>query len=209
MKEKIKKEPLTVDKIKLDLSDRLRYLPVIVDILLILMMIGLFAATVYKTFTDEMTKLKFYLCIGLIAVIGVLFAVCIVYLICLRCTVAKQRSMAKKGEFVIVQERLTVAGNAARFKGRVREKFDFFDWHKREVLFRFSGYGDYYLPNMKQYKWSERYAMSVEGMLNTSIIGDTFYLVIFKNDKKKTPVMIYNTKFFEYKEDDPWAWEDE
>ncbi len=47
------------------------------------------------------------------------------------------------------------------------------------------------------YEWSSLYNMSREGISNTSIIGDEFYLVILNNTHEIC--VAYNAKFFEYK----------
>ena len=47
------------------------------------------------------------------------------------------------------------------------------------------------------YEWSSLYNMSGDGISNTSVIGDEFYLIIL-NETQEICVA-YNTKFFEYK----------
>ena len=47
------------------------------------------------------------------------------------------------------------------------------------------------------YKWSDTYYMSLEGIYNTALEGDEFYVVERKLDGKVA--CIYNKKFFEYK----------
>ncbi len=61
----------------------------------------------------------------------------------------------------------------------------------------FKSFGDYRVPAQQHYAWSELYSMSPKGIYVTSIIGDTFYIAIRKDDPKKTPLWVYNTKLFE------------
>lgn len=52
-------------------------------------------------------------------------------------------------------------------------------------------------PNRgRHYHWSKEFAMSTEGLLNTSVEGNEFYVVTFEGEI----VYAYNDKFFEYKE---------
>lgn len=61
----------------------------------------------------------------------------------------------------------------------------------------FQNFGRYRVPAQQHYAWSELYSMSPDGIYNTSIIGDTFYIAIRKGDPKKTPLWVYNAKLFE------------
>ena len=47
------------------------------------------------------------------------------------------------------------------------------------------------------YDWSNAYRMEGYSLLNSSAPGDKFYIVSFNG---KTPIMVYNTRFFDYKE---------
>ncbi len=61
----------------------------------------------------------------------------------------------------------------------------------------FALFGKYEIPKRTHYAWSKLYAMSDEGLYNTAISGDTFYIVTVDG---KHPLVVYNTKLFEYKE---------
>ncbi|MBR6558335.1 MAG: hypothetical protein IKT70_04925 [Clostridia bacterium] len=69
---------------------------------------------------------------------------------------------------------------------------------KKCYVFHFSGC-EWTVPKVfgSFYKWSDTYYMSAEGIYNTSIPGDEFYIVERKFDGKIG--CIYNKKFFEYK----------
>lgn len=202
MKDKFQKERLTEDNIKLDLLDQLRPFPLAVEILLVVMLLALFGLGIFHSFTVPLSKPIYYFRISAIVFFSVAFLVYIPISVYLRSRLRKKRRMVQNGDFDIVLDRLTVAGEVERFKGGVHEKFNFFDFfifdrHKYQIWFQFARYGDYYLPLTKMYRWSERYCMSSGGVTNTSLIGDSFYLVVYKNDPKHTPLMIYSTKLFE------------
>ena len=61
----------------------------------------------------------------------------------------------------------------------------------------FRDHGKYRLPEHQHYTWSELYAMSHRGIYNTSIPGDTFYIVRVVGDRSCKPMQVYNTKLFE------------
>ncbi len=65
-----------------------------------------------------------------------------------------------------------------------------------EVAFLYFSSRKWRIP-YRCYEWSSLYNMSRDGISNTSIIGDEFYLVIL-NDTQEICVA-YNAKFFEYK----------
>ena len=59
----------------------------------------------------------------------------------------------------------------------------------------FSAYGDYTIPD-ENYKWSNCFSMSNEGVYKYSSSGDEFYLVLSKPHTGKI-LFAYNTKMFE------------
>lgn len=214
MKEKIVKEKLTKENVKLDLLEQTKPLPIIIEILLHLMMIAFAALALYKLVSEKTTGTIRYLGIALFVLLVIAYLAVMVYLISLRCKITGQRKMIQNGEFEIVRDTLTVAGEVARFKGGVHEKRSLLDRiistnnhrvpRRYPIWFQFEKYGDYHLPLTKMYKWSERYTTTDEGMQNTSLIGDEFYIVLYRGDEKKKPAMIYNTKFFDYKDEELW-----
>ncbi|MBQ8381832.1 MAG: hypothetical protein IJX47_01360 [Clostridia bacterium] len=72
--------------------------------------------------------------------------------------------------------------------------------YKRVDIFyvlSFKSFGRYRVPSQQHYAWSELYSMSPSGIYNTSIVGDTFYIAVRKDDPKKAPLWVYNAKLFE------------
>ena len=71
--------------------------------------------------------------------------------------------------------------------------------YKRVEVFyvlSFKSFGKYRVPAQQHYAWSELYSMSPDGIYNTSIIDDTFYIAVRKDDPKKI-LWVYNAKLFE------------
>lgn len=62
----------------------------------------------------------------------------------------------------------------------------------------FQNHGKYKLPEEQHYTWSELYAMSDRGIYNTSISGDEFYILRWKDDRHHTPIQVFNKKLFEF-----------
>lgn len=64
-------------------------------------------------------------------------------------------------------------------------------------ILKFRDHGNYIIPGGQHYAWSELYSMSGYGIYNTSVSGDRFYLAVWKDDPRQTPILVYNAKFFE------------
>ncbi len=64
----------------------------------------------------------------------------------------------------------------------------------------FDSYGKYGISEHKNYSWSKRNALKDEDVFNCSDIGDEFYLVIMKINKKEEIAMAYNSKLFQFEE---------
>ena len=62
----------------------------------------------------------------------------------------------------------------------------------------FYTHATYTLP-LKNYLWSDNCCMSDERIYELSDCGDGFYLVVFNKNKQK-PLLVYNKRFFEFKE---------
>lgn len=194
MKEKVKKEVLTDQKIGMDLLKLLRreekaaIIVLIISSVMILLLAALFIAEamagrlVFKL--EDRIDYIFY------AVIFVGAAVCegaVLY------NVVGRRRMLKKAAFDVEEDTLIDATLDARVS-----KSPYMDRH----LLQFSRCGEYYIPYGTNYEWSKDYYMSDRGVFNTAIVGDTFYVVTYRNDKKRRPVIAYNTKQFEYKREE-------
>lgn len=61
----------------------------------------------------------------------------------------------------------------------------------------FTSYDEYQIPKGDNYKWSQMYSMSSEGVFNCAIDGDEYYLVVIDNKKA---ILAYNTKHFELRD---------
>lgn len=119
----------------------------------------------------------------------------------------KQRRMIRNGEFRIVEDRLEKSaqdvtcmkpdrgGKGTRFNGYRRDN------GLRDLLV-FADYGDFFILHYDYYKWSKLYSMSPTGVFNTSLVGDSFYLVIYDGDRTNEPVMVYNAKMFDLQEEE-------
>ena len=98
------------------------------------------------------------------------------------------RSLSKSGAFDITNDTISSAGNRPHLLFR----------HKYSPYLYFSVFRAFELPTNKRfYEWSDVYEMSANGVKLYSSAGDTFYIVTTDG---KTPLMVYNTKLFEYKE---------
>lgn len=77
-------------------------------------------------------------------------------------------------------------------------KFAMHQLKKAYFLFklRFAKYKEYYIPEGKLYRWSNKYRMEHWAVYRWSEIGDEFYLVVANNKV----LYAYNTKFFELQE---------
>ena len=57
----------------------------------------------------------------------------------------------------------------------------------------FSNYGEYSIPDTKNYKWSKKHCMNADSVYDYALRGDEFYLVIIDNKI----LYAYSTKLFE------------
>jgi len=73
--------------------------------------------------------------------------------------------------------------------------------YEHRHLLVFENFGNYLIPEGRLYTWSKDFYMSDDGIYNTSVPGNTFYIAYYREDETRTPIMVYNTKFFEWNED--------
>lgn len=92
----------------------------------------------------------------------------------------------------IVEDTLQNAYEESKMQGRRHWLF---------FVLEFRDHGKYRLPDYQHYTWSELYTMSKQGVYNTSIPGDTFYIVRLVGDRSCKPLEVYNAKLFELCED--------
>lgn len=64
---------------------------------------------------------------------------------------------------------------------------------RKPYRLQFTSYGEYLIPEGKNYKWSEKHCMDAKSVYDYSIIGDEFYVVVINN----TICYAYNKKLFE------------
>ena len=88
----------------------------------------------------------------------------------------------------IVEDTLQSAYEESEMKGRHHWLF---------FVLKFRDHGKYRLPDNQHYTWSKLYTMSKHGVYNTSIPGDTFYIVQLVGDPSHKPLEVYNAKLFE------------
>jgi len=70
--------------------------------------------------------------------------------------------------------------------------------HSRPCTLEFHKFGKFYIYDGTNYHSSKQFKMWYDELFRSSKIGDEFYLVI---DDKKNILIVYNTKFFELKND--------
>lgn len=190
-REKTAKEILTKDKIKLDLACLLKrersrsiWILILAPILLVTAILGIISSRSYPWERIE------YLLYSIAALVALVYAVII-----LRRAIIDKRKI-KNAEFEVTEDTLVGSTHDARVS---RSAYD------NRHLLQFSRHGEYYIPYGTNYKWSKDYYMSDDGVFNTALVGDTFYVVTYRKDAERKPIVVYNAKQFEYKEDAPFG----
>lgn len=203
----MKAETLTADGIKRDLQAKLDYeqagkcssVSALIVCAVYILFLGLLVGIVCLFGPVKLGIV--ILCVTAVAFSGCLIGALLIYR-----KVNKEMSVKRKwlenGEFRIVGDKLERARMDDNFRN---EK----SLSEGSDLLVFARYGRYYIPQFTHYTWSKDYYLSPDGMFNTSIVDDTFYLVIFTHDPLQKITMIYNTKFFKLQEDDPFDYEEE
>ena len=125
----------------------------------------------------------------LLFVVTLLFVTCIY--IASFAEFRKDHRTIESDEFKVVSDRLI-----STKEKRVGFLFRLSHRAKPYVL-EFSSYGSYAIPSGENYHSSENYSMSDQGVFYNAKVGDTFYLVV---DKNQRILLAYNTKFFELSE---------
>ena len=101
------------------------------------------------------------------------------------------------GEFHIAREKLTNIGYETVYEPHIHSRFGrMHTHHTREALFLYFPVGEWRVPVITLYKWSETYYLSPTGLYNTSLSGEEFFVVTLNYDH--TIGYAYNTKFFKY-----------
>lgn len=175
----MKKEILTIEKIKHDLyfnlkskmQDRISRYAVMTFLL------ALLGLTLY--YQTESIVIVFILSIFPIA-----FAIILIFLF------GRTKHRIDKNSFLIVHDKVSYTGRDTRYSKYPPQDLS-------PYYLYFPCYGKYTVPYFN-YTWSDLYSMSYEGVYNTSIAEDEFYLIVFRTKKEKIEV-VYNQKMFELK----------
>lgn len=105
---------------------------------------------------------------------------------------ARERKAALQGEYTVIKDKLSHVDEETihepRSAGGHRQTIQ-----SARFLYFPSGQWRITSPN---YTWSKTFYMSGQGIENTSLVGDEFYLVILHSTQEICAV--YNTKFFVY-----------
>ena len=104
----------------------------------------------------------------------------------------KDHRTIESDEFKVVSDRL-ISTKEKRVRSPVRLRVRV----GQPYVLEFSSYGSYCIPDGENYHSSEHYPMSDQGVFYNAKVGDTFYLVV---DKNQRILLAYNTKFFELSE---------
>ncbi len=103
----------------------------------------------------------------------------------------RKMSEIENGRLIVVLDELLYEK-----QGELRTEATFYKGRWVSYL-QFENNGRYELEGY-YYVWSDKYKMSDSGICNTSFQKDIFYVVLFEKTRKIA--MVYNTKFFDYKE---------
>lgn len=107
----------------------------------------------------------------------------------------RKLDILKNEKFRITTDKLeTISGKDFSFKRRLLKKLSL---ERDSAQLIFASYGKYFIPLGMNYSSSTLYKMSNWSVINSSSIGDKFYLVIYKD---KYILSAYNTKMFELQE---------
>ena len=164
----MKKELLTVEKVKIDLGDALKKYIFFVGF--VILFCGGFAFSSYAE--DGMTSITI-----------MLFCLLAGLIIYGACFIVKIRKKAK-GDFLIVTDVLS-----EKCEERLGRRGDIIN----SYYLKFSEFGKYEIPN-NSYRWKKK--VSAEKLYSTCTEGDEFWLVT-ENDKKGEILAVYNKKYFE------------
>ncbi|MBR7098477.1 MAG: hypothetical protein IKC59_03600 [Clostridia bacterium] len=109
-----------------------------------------------------------------------------------------RRRMIINGEFSIATSTLTGIGEDQVYEPHVVRRRLHCHLYRTVPFFFFEDVQWRVVQTLQHYEWSELYSMSYQGLKNTSIIGDKFYVVYL--DRHGDACYIYNTKLFQLKD---------
>ena len=158
--------------------------------------------------------------VSLLNVVGVVFViaviVCLGYLVHSIYKFASFLYCAKKNKFDIVTDKLVYSEKDGGHKYHITDyEREYRPDHRIPYVFlypqlamhtnkkalyvfrlQFAKHKNYYLPEGKLYRWSDKYRMEHWAVFRWAEVGDDFYLVTFKGKV----LYVYNTKHFELKD---------
>ena len=125
--------------------------------------------------------------------LGILAVACISRHIYLRCVERKESKATERGEFTVLKEKLSHIGKETVHEPGAHGP------RTTEGTYLYFPCGQWRIQP-RNYTWSKDFYMSGQGVENTSLIGDEFYVAISNNTQEICAV--YNTKFFTYTDND-------
>ncbi len=108
----------------------------------------------------------------------------------------EERGEASQGEFTIVREKLSHIAEETIYEPRYLGRYT---RNMHSVRFLYFPCGQWRIQP-RNYTWSKTFYMSGQGVENTSLVGDEFYIAIVNSTQEICAV--YNTKFFTYTDND-------
>ena len=109
-----------------------------------------------------------------------------------------RRRMIINGEFSISTSILTGIGEDRVYEPYIVRRHLHYHLYRTVPFFFFDNVQWRVVQTVKHYEWSPLYNMSYQGLKNTSITGDQFYVVYL--DCSGDACYIYNTKLFQLKD---------
>ncbi len=103
--------------------------------------------------------------------------------------IMSMRRIAKERRFTVLRDRLISTTEEA---DRIGVDYR----HVNMKFLRFSSFGEYRIPHIHHYTWSKEFCMTPEGICNTAVNGDEFYIVTADH---RTILTVYPAKFFDYR----------
>ena len=178
-----KKELLTANEIKQDILAVIRETAdtLLIDYLayfIILLLITVFSSFLYRW-------------IWIAPLICAVFVLVLYFYKANRCTQEKT-ALANAAYTVDVQKLDSIRTETQARRGAGLQKYSY-----EETEFLCFSVGEWRIPD-KNYQWSDLYGMSRQGIVNTAITGDEFYVII--SAKTHEILCAYPCKFFTYQE---------
>ncbi len=183
-REEDKKEKLTKERIQKDLS-RIAWQSIPATVIIVLAMIFLLwvAMLALEHTALQIPRFVFSILAGVVFLFGIAILIQVIVML----------YKIKHERFCITTDILTDKEQKKRYRSKYRPLENNYDrW------LRFN-YHTYQITSGEHYTWSQDFCMSPAELYSSSALGDKFVLVSFLG--RKEPTMVYNTKFFDWKEE--------